>query len=136
MYRSTQTLTTDINVTPFLDILLVLLITFLAAMTARKAMDAQLSVPCVGACASDAVPIVLEVLGDGSFRLNTQPVRATDLLATLRSTYAGRPEKTLQVAGHRDATYQGVLAAMDAARSAGVTVIAIPPSDSYAAQRR
>lgn len=131
MSQASRTLTTDINVTPFLDILLVLLITFLAAMTARKTMDAQLPVPCAGACVSNDTPIMLEVLGDGSFLLNRKPVRATMLLATLKATYDGRPEKILQVAGHRDASYQGVLAAMDVAHSAGVKVIAIPPSESY-----
>jgi biopolymer transport protein ExbD len=49
----------------------------------------------------------------------------------LRSVYAGRADKTIQVAGHRDVSYQAVLAAMDVARSAGVNAIAIPPSTSY-----
>jgi biopolymer transport protein ExbD len=48
--------------------------------------------------------------------------------------YADRPEKIIQVAGHRDASYQAVLAAMDVARSAGVTVVSIPPSSSYSSR--
>ena len=133
MRKIEQHLTAEINVTPFLDVLLVLIITFLAAMNARKTMDAQLPVPCADACEGDGRPIVLEVLHDG-FLLNRQPVTATNLLGTLRSVFAGRPEKIIQVAGHRDATYQGVLNAMDVARSAGVMVIAIPPSESYGAR--
>lgn len=131
MTQSSRTLTTDINVTPFLDILLVLLITFLAAMNARKTIDAQLPIPCAGACHADGVPIILEVLADGSFLMNRQPVSAPALLATLRRTFDARAEKVLHVAGHRDVTYQAVLSAMDMARSAGVRVIAIPPSESY-----
>jgi biopolymer transport protein ExbD len=126
-------LTADINVTPFLDVLLVLIITFLAAVSARKTMDAQLPVPCAAGCQGDGHPIVLEVLANG-FLLNRQPVTAASLRETLRSVFAGRPEKVIQVAGHRDATYQAVLGAMDVARSAGVTVIAIPPSESYVAR--
>jgi biopolymer transport protein TolR len=135
MSLPTRILNTDINVTPFLDILLVLIITFLAAVTARKTMDATLPVPCEGPCATNDVPIMLEVLADGSFLLNRAAVPAPSLLATLHRAFDGRPDKVLQVAGHRDASYQGVLAAMDVARSAGVTVIAIPPSDSYAPSR-
>jgi biopolymer transport protein TolR len=133
MRTAERHLTSDINVTPFLDVLLVLIITFLAAMSARKTMDAQLPVPCAGSCANDGRPIVLEVLASG-YLLNRQPVRAAALRETLRSVFDGRPEKIIQIAGHRDATYQSVLSAMDVARSAGVTVIAIPPSESYAAK--
>jgi biopolymer transport protein TolR len=132
--RTTYLLSSDINVTPFLDVLLVLIITFMAAMTVRKSMDAQLPVPCVGICRSEGQPIVLEVLSNHSFLLNRQQVSAQELLATLHATFDARPEKILQVAGHRDASYQAVLDAMDAARSAGVRVIAIPPSDSYLAR--
>jgi biopolymer transport protein ExbD len=131
MTSRAQHLNSDINVTPFLDVLLVLIITFLAASIARKSMDAVLPTPCTEACTSNDVPIVLEVLGDGSFLLNRRVVSAALLPAALRATFDGRPEKILQVAGHRDVTYQGVLAAMDAARSAGVDVISIPPSESY-----
>ena len=133
MRKVEQHLTAEINVTPFLDVLLVLIITFLAAMNARKTMDAQLPVPCGAGCDGSGTPIVLEVLRNG-FLLNRQPVSAINLPETLRSVFAARPEKVIQVAGHRDATYQGVLNAMDVARSAGVTVIAIPPSESYGAR--
>lgn len=127
MSTSARVLQTEINVTPFLDILLVLLITFLAAITARKSMDAQLPVPCEGQCTSDNTPIVLEVLADGSFLLNHRALTASELLPELRAVYAERPEKVIHVAGRRDASYQAVLSAMDMARTAGVKVISIPP---------
>lgn len=130
MRTAERHLNADINVTPFLDVLLVLIITFLAATSARKTMDAQLPVPCTGACAGDGHPIVLEVLASG-FLLNRQPVTAANLRETLRSVFEGRPEKIIHIAGHREVSYQRVLGAMDEARSAGVTVIAIPPSESY-----
>lgn len=127
MRASKSNLTAEINVTPFLDVLLVLIITFLAATTARKALDAQLSQPCAVGCDTGGSSIVLEVLADGSYRLNRQPISAQQLMPTLHTAYDARPEKTLQVAGHRDASYQQVLSAMDLARSAGVRVIGIPP---------
>lgn len=53
------------------------------------------------------------------------------LLVIFLSVYSSRPDKVIQVAGHRDVAYQAVLSAMDAARSAGVRVISLPPSGSY-----
>ena len=99
MKASMLPLTAEINVTPFLDVLLVLIITFLAAMSARQAMEAQLSKPCDVACASNGGSIVLEVLADGSYALNAHPVSAQRLLATLHATYDARPEKVLQWPG-------------------------------------
>jgi biopolymer transport protein ExbD len=131
MRDSTRRLNADINVTPFLDVLLVLMITFLAAVTARKTMDVHLPIPCADACAGGEVPIVLEVLSSGAYRLNRTPVAASALFPTLFAAYAGRPDKVIHVAGHRGARYQAVLVAMDVARSAGVKVISIPPGDSY-----
>jgi len=98
-------------------------------------MDVQLPVECThGFCAGNAHGIVLEVLVDGSFRLNSTPVNVASLRATLRDVFAARPEKVLHVAGHRGARYQSVLSAMDEAKAAGVKVIALPPSDSYDAR--
>ncbi len=134
MTVSSRALTSDINVTPFLDVLLVLMIIFLASVTARKTMDVQLPVPCTSICAGDDRAIVLEVLGNGSFRLNRSSVSPADLLPMLRNVYANRPDKVIQVAGHREASYQAVLAAMDVARSAGVKVVSIPPSSSYSSR--
>jgi len=126
-----QDLQFEINVTPFLDVLLVLIIVFLASMSARKAMDAVLPQPCIGACEGHDASIVLEVLHDGSYRINRTPVASGTLTATLRGILGPRPDKVIQVAGHRDVRYQDVLSAMDVARAAGARVISIPPSESY-----
>ena len=121
-------LSADINVTPMLDVLLVLLVIFMASVQVRRAMDVQLPVPCVGACRGDDTPIVLEVLPGHMYRLNSAPLSAADLPARLQAVYAGRPDKVLQVAGARDAIYQDVIGAMDVARAAGVQVIGLPSS--------
>lgn len=125
----TTVLSADLNVTPMLDVLLVLLVIFMASVQVRKAMDVQLPAPCTGACRSKGTPIVLEVLPGRAYRLNQHPIRASDLPARLRAVYDGRPEKVIQIAGHRGARYQVVVDAMDDARTAGVRVIAIPPSE-------
>ena len=125
----------EMNVTPMLDVLLVLLVIFmLMAMRVRQTIDAQLPAPCLGACGGDT-PIVLEVLPGPTYRLNRAPVPAADLARRLSALYAGRPEKVLQVAGRPGVTYQQVIAAMDVARGAGVRVIGLRAREAGAAQR-
>jgi biopolymer transport protein TolR len=119
----------ELNVTPMLDVLLVLLVIFMASIQARHAMDVQLPAPCVGACRGGDTPIVLEVLPGRHYRLNSAAISEADLPARLRAVYSGRPDKVLQVAGARNAVYQDVLNAMDVARGAGVQVIGVPSSD-------
>lgn len=117
----------EINVTPFLDILLVLLVIFLASVNARRTIDVQLPVPSSAACTEDCEAIVLEVLPGGSYALNQRPFGGAELLPRLRDAFAGRPRSVLFVKGQSGVTYQDVLSAMDVARGAGVEVLAIAP---------
>src|SRR5688572_33480235 len=119
-------LSSELNVTPMLDVLLVLLVIFMASVQRRRTMDVSLPAPCTGSCRG-GTPIVLEVLPHNEFRLNSAPLAARDLERRLHAVYSGRPDKVLQVAGSRTARYQDVMWAMDVARSAGVRVIGIPP---------
>jgi biopolymer transport protein ExbD len=110
------------NVTPMLDVLLVLLIMFMATLTKRMALDVQLpeqSAPVH----QNVVPIVLEVGPRGYYAVNQQVIPTDSLHARLQVIYDARPDKRIIVRGDRKATYQEVLHAMDIARGAGVTVI-------------
>lgn len=113
------------NVTPMLDVLLVLLIIFLAAsIRMHHTIDAVLPQPCAGVCDAGN-PIVLEVMPGPSYRVNRTVVPRTSLQSYLAGIYDGRPEKILQVAGYPDVRYQDVVSAMDVARSSGVRVLSV-----------
>jgi biopolymer transport protein ExbD len=125
--RDTPAPTSEMNVTPMLDVLLVLLIIFIAmCIQVWPTLYTQLPQPCTGAC-EGVTAIVLEVLPGREYRVNRTPVTGQTLLPRLRAIYADRPDKSIQVAGHEGTTYQDVIDAMDVARSAGVTVIGISP---------
>ena len=116
------------NVTPMIDVLLVLLITFMMLVSVRQAITAQLPPPADGAeQPRGAPPLVLTVEAGPRYSLNQQPVAPADLASTLATVFAPRPEKVLFIAGRPGATYQQVVTAMDVARSAGVRVIGIAP---------
>jgi biopolymer transport protein TolR len=123
----------DINVTPMIDVLLVLLIIFMMIIPmSRKAIDLQLPDPTPPPPNQGPPPpqIVLEVLPGNVFKINTQPVSKADLPAKLKEIYTGRPEKVIFVKGaEKGVTYGDVMWAMDVARGAGAIIIGVPPKD-------
>jgi biopolymer transport protein TolR len=130
-------LTNDINVTPMIDVLLVLLIIFMMVVPmARKAIDIQLPDPNPAVAPANAVSqqIVLEVLPNGVYTVNKQaPMSKDNLMKGLKDLYDARPEKLIFIKGDPAVKYQDVIFAMDMARQAGVKVIGVPPKDKTAA---
>jgi biopolymer transport protein TolR len=125
-------LSNEINVTPMIDVLLVLLIIFMMVIPmSRKAIDLQLPDPTPDNTNSGPPPsqIVLEVLPGGTFKINTQPVAKADLAKKLKEIYDPRPDKIIFVKGDPAVKYSDVISAMDAARGSGVKVIAMTPKD-------
>jgi biopolymer transport protein TolR len=123
-------LSNDMNVTPMIDVLLVLLIIFMMIIPmSRKAIDTQLPDPNPQPQTQVVNPdqIVLEVLPDDKFSINKQPVEKKELFNRLKTLYDPRPEKIIFVKGDTMVTYNSVIFAMDQARGAGVKVIGIPP---------
>jgi biopolymer transport protein TolR len=131
-------LTNEINVTPMIDVLLVLLIIFMAAIPSmRKAIDLQLPdpTPAVATQNTQSNQIVLEVFANGQYSINTEKVSGDKNLARrLKEIYDPRPEKIIFVKGDEKIKYAEVLHAMDVARGAGVKVIGVPPKDTPGAK--
>lgn len=125
-------LTNEINVTPMIDVLLVLLIIFMMVIPmSRKAIDLQLPDPTPQPDQAGPPPsqIVLEVLPGNTFKVNSQPVSKEELGKKLKEIYDPRPDKIIFVKGDPAVKYSDVIAAMDVARGAGVKVIATTPKD-------
>lgn len=123
-------LTNDINVTPMIDVLLVLLVIFMIIVPmSRKAIDTQLPDPNPQQAQPNANPdqIVLEALPDDKYAINKEPVEKDKLFERLKSIYDPRPEKIIFVKGDTMTKYSNVVWAMDQARGAGVKVIGLAP---------
>ncbi|MDF1501956.1 biopolymer transporter ExbD [Roseisolibacter sp. H3M3-2] len=122
------------NVTPMIDVLMVLLIIFMVIVpSSRKALDVQLPDPNPApATSTPSTQIVLEVLPGDQFTVNKQPVSGPQLATRLKEIFDPRPDKIIFVKGDPKVPYQAVIQAMDIARGAGVKVIGIPPKDAGA----
>ena len=126
-------LTNEPNVTPMIDVLLVLLIIFMMVIPlSRRAIDLQLPDPNPAQVSSpqQSNQIVLEVMPNEQYAINKRMVPRASLFNELKTVYEGRPEKILFIKGDPTVKYQEIIWAMDQARGAGVLVIGAAPKDA------
>ncbi len=126
----------DINVTPMIDVLLVLLIIFMITQPlSRMALDVQVPPPDeTTATKTPPSQIVLELGNDGGYAINGQPVPKDQLDTQIHAIYDDRPAKLLFIKAGSERIYQDVIEAMDVARGAGVQIIGFTPQEADRAQ--
>jgi len=117
----------DINITPYIDILLVLLIIFMVASPLRK-HDEEVRVPQPPPPNQEKVKtdfIVVEIGSDLSIRINQEPVTLDALGEKLFEIYRTRANKNMFIRGDAGLSYGEVFKVLDIAKRSGVGDIAL-----------
>jgi len=118
----------DINVTPMIDVLLVLLVVFMISMQFRSLLPLNVPPPAEHSKPGPAQPqIVLELKDDGSYALNGTVIAMQNLPARLAELAEGGRRNLIFVRAAPRRPYRDVIRAVDLARGAGFQIIGYMP---------
>jgi biopolymer transport protein ExbD len=114
----------DINVTPMVDLYLVLLLIFII-MTTAGVQGVKVQLPSSGAPSKVEGPKMQAITVDnsGNIKLNAEPVQLGDLESKLSAVKAKTPDVPVVVRGDTGTSYQTIMDVLDAVGRSGITSI-------------
>jgi biopolymer transport protein ExbD len=138
--REDEELKSDINVTPLVDVVLVLLVIFMVVTPLIK-QEVPVELPLAESSrqTQNLSQVILTMRADGSLLLNHETVPRQELTARLTAISATRSDKTIFLEADRSLLYDRVVQVMDECRAAGMTTIGLitqKPAASRGGQKK
>ena len=128
--RARSPIVAEINITPLMDIFLVLLIIFMVTSAAMVESGAKIALPQVDETSNQPREITVTVTPNGELFVNSQPVAYDDLEQTLRTLVSAKPDIPVVLEGDREVLFGEAVKILSLAQKAGAATVAI------AAERR
>ncbi|MDR7148597.1 biopolymer transport protein ExbD [Hydrogenophaga palleronii] len=135
-FQSTNRDEPEINLIPFIDILLVVLIFLMLTTTYSKFTELQVNLPTADAQAPRDKPreVVVSISSDGRYAIDRQVLTETGVEALTRALAAAKPDNgevvVVVISADAAATHQSVINVMDAARRAQLVQITFATQQS------
>jgi biopolymer transport protein ExbD len=131
----------EINLIPFIDVLLVILIFLMLSTTYSKFTELQLNLPVADVDAQRDYPkeVLVGVSGDGRYSVNKQPVAGrsvAELASALQAAAKAGKESVVIIYADATARHQAVITVMEAAKRAGLSQITFATQNSNGADSR
>lgn len=116
----------EINVTPFVDVMLVLLIVFMVtAPLLTVGVPVDLPKTKAGQLSADAAPLVVSIQSDGAIYLQETAIEPDQLIARLSALAEANPDVRIFVRGDRSVSYGEVVELMGRIQTAGFSRVAL-----------
>jgi biopolymer transport protein ExbD len=115
----------DLNVTPMIDVLLVLLIIYMVASTNTVGLEAKVPQDSKGPAVENLQDIVILVHADRSITLNTESLAEPEIEPRLKGIYATRGNHPIFIAADEDIAFDPVAHLIDIAKGVGLDQVAL-----------
>ncbi len=130
----------EINLIPFIDVLLVVLIFLMLSTTYSRFTELQINLPSADAekLRDRPAEVIVAVAGDGRYSINRKAVdgRSVEILtAELATAVAGRPDTMVIISADAMTAHQAVVNVLDAARRAGLSRLTFAAQSGNASGR-
>jgi biopolymer transport protein TolR len=124
--RRTTRPMSEINVTPFVDVMLVLLVVFMVtAPMMTVAVPVDLPKTQAHTLSQDKEPLVISISAEGHIYLQNKPLRLDELVPKLKAVTGANPEARIFVRGDKQIPYGKIMEVMGSISSAGFTKVAL-----------
>jgi biopolymer transport protein ExbD len=129
--RKRNIVTSEINITPFTDIVLVLLIIFMITTPMLMQSGIKVSLPKTQVADNEDISnIEVVIVKEGYVYIEGKQIHSSNIEDVVRELVVSQPDKSIVIKGDKDVQYEHIIQFMDKAKKAGTTRFALATSNA------